>query len=82
MVAVRFAVWLDPWQSLPLIFLTVNLPWLFGFRSFLVLIFAVQAAIRGLQLGEQQLPPHNLLGDPFTEYIIFKGTVIGQTDAA
>jgi hypothetical protein len=29
------------------VFLTVNLLWLIGFGSFLVLIFAVQAAVRG-----------------------------------
>ena len=29
------------------VFLTVNLPWLMGFGSFRILIFAVQAAVRG-----------------------------------
>ena len=37
-----------------------------GFRSFLVLVIAFQAAIRGLQLGEQQNQPYNLFGAGLT----------------
>ena len=44
MVAVQFSVWMVPWRLLPFVFSTFDLSWLIGFRSFLVLIFAFQAA--------------------------------------